>query len=249
MEEHQPSTHEPNTSWPAMETRGRLTDQCKEYLSSRGLDWALAEANGWYPSTDASDGWLRIVIPAVVREKNHAYWQARAVAPTVLRRYQSPKGPRLDAIIRVNPLRLCESVLGEDGFCNAPEVQPIALITEGPMDSLAGAMSGYISFAIMGLTPPTSTIDFLAKSLNGRPSLICLDNEAEANKFAFKLCLDLASRGIRSRVVANMPEKDLAKMSPDKRGAFLAYHAKGLTDGQVAKGSKQTVRGSRGKTK
>lgn len=250
LEERKPNTQDPNTEWPMMETSGRLTSECKRYLLDRGLSWDLAEANGWYPSTQAQDGWLRVVIPACVRAKSHVYWQARAIDQAVHRRYQSPNGPRLDAIIRVNPMKACsESVVVRESENYYPDVSPIAVITEGPMDALAAAGEGYISFAIMGMTPPQSTLDFLAKSLNGRPSLICLDNEPQAQVFGVQLCLGLASRGIRSKFISNMPAKDLAAMQPEKRGPFLEYYAKGLDNGKTAKNSGKDIRRSGGKTK
>lgn len=195
-----------NTAWPEMSTDDRDYRAVQTYLAYRSLSFELAEDNGWYPSRNAQDYWLRVVIPAQTRERSHVYWQARAVSPEAKIRYQSPSGPRLDAIIQVNP---------------SGGIEPVSVITEGPMDALAAAMCGYRAFALMGITPPGSTLDFLKTKLHGRPALIVFDNEAYAKTQGIRTCVELASRGIRARPCPVDGAKDLAAMSIDKRRSFL----------------------------
>ena len=75
-----------------------------EYLRGRGLSPKLARANGWYPSLEAGDSKLRIVIPASPSVMN--FWQARAIDPREKQRYQSPYGSRGAALIVVFPTKI-----------------------------------------------------------------------------------------------------------------------------------------------
>ena len=224
-----------NTTWPLFSNLGSDHDEMKRYLTARNLSSYLAEQNGWYPSREANDTALRIVIPAMTKISGHVYWQARAVSPVVRIRYQSPTGPRQDAIILVKPDE-------ED------EPMPCSLLVEGPMDALAGAMAGYPSVALMGMTPSRSTIDFLVQRLGRRPMLICLDAELEAKGNSIRLQLDLASRGIRTACVV-LPKKDLAACSLEERAQSLTQAEKELrlNEKQKQKGRQQQIRGHRGK--
>lgn len=227
LAEREPQTKPMNSVWPEMSTAGRDVDAMRKYLEGRMLSFQLAEENGWYVSRDANDDWLRVVIPALCREANHAYWQARAINPEARIRYQSPSGPRLDAIIRVNPFSAMDNAVDESEN-NGPDTQPISVICEGPMDALAAAELGYISYALMGITPPGSTLDFLANKLQRRPALVIFDNEAYAKTQGILTCVALASRGIRSRPCSVDGSKDLASMWKVDRKAFLAAQSTSL---------------------
>ena len=115
-----------NTTWPLMSTSGVDLDASRAYLKERGLSWDLAEENGWYPSRNAMDSFLRIVIPALTTVKDHIYWQARAVSKNVHIRYQTPRGPRHGALVRVRALP------DDEHTCEV-------VIVEGPLDALAVA--------------------------------------------------------------------------------------------------------------
>lgn len=223
-----------NTSWPEMSTSGKVIDRMKEYLMKRDLSFELAEENGWYMSYEAGDSNLRLVIPAVTREAGHVYWQARAVDPDVRIRYQSPSGPRLDALVVVKPVE---------------SSQRTAVVVEGPMDALAAAGLGFYSIALMGMTPSGSTVDFLKQKLLGRPTLILLDNELEAFGNAVRLSLELSSRGIRAKAVGLSQGKDLASLIFYERllefKRFLAKMPE--TTHENKKGRQQQVRNGGGK--
>lgn len=237
-EQREDKHSDPNTVWPEMSDKGKDFDSCKAYLVDRKLSWDIAEANGWYPSRQANDATLRVVIPAVSAAPGHVYWQARSVLPNAIR-YQSPRGPRMDALVRVLPLALSESVVvGQD---TDRTIQPCAVITEGPMDALAAADLGFISYALMGMQPPSTTLDHLARKLQRRPCLLCFDNEAEAQAQGLQVCLALASRGIRS-IVCPLPAKDLAAMTPAERRRVLLEGVARIGAYETKKGSRQNVR-------
>lgn len=201
-----------NTLWPLMTTDGLDLDDCKRYLKERGLSWALAEANGWYPSRSAMDSFLRIVIPARSALFGHVYWQARAVSENVHRRYQTPRGPRHGALIKVevDPLEI------------DPGVSDSVVIVEGPMDALACAACGYDSIAIMGITPGELAIAHLINMVDRRPALVVLDNEPLAQSEAGRIAMRLASSGGKAHVAKLGTAKDLAAIRFEKRNLWLA---------------------------
>ena len=149
-----------NTRWPTRGTDAEDIEDMKTYLFERGLSYELAADNGWYPSWDAGDDYLRIVIPAFSSEVGHAYWQARAINPRAFIRYQSPKGPRHDACVRVAPST--KNQLSEDG---GRTWNRVGVVVEGPMDALAAAECGVFSYALMGATPSKIVLDRLVSML------------------------------------------------------------------------------------
>ncbi len=196
-----------NQTWPTMSTNGRDADAMRRYLEARHLDVELAEHNGWYPSRNANDEYLRIVIPALTKTPEHIYWQARAIDPKAFIRYQSPKGPRADALIVI-------------AACKG-EVSKFCVVVEGPMDGLAAAALGYDAIVTMGIAPPDSTIKQLEVYLEKRPTLVVFDSEPEATYCAIHLSMHLCGDGIKARVASLHTYNDLAKCPVQVRARFL----------------------------
>jgi hypothetical protein len=193
-----------------MDTGGTTHIMVEEYLLDRNLNPKIAEANGWYPSQHAGDSHLRIVIPAVSAKPGHVYWQARAIIPADNQiRYQSPRGPRHGAIVRVEADPF-ESDCSE--FC---------VVVEGPMDALAAADCGYDSFALMGINPGIEAMQHLVKLLKGRPTLIALDAEPEATSQSIYLASWLCTQGILAKFSTFREANDLAAGTKKQRQAFI----------------------------
>ncbi len=199
-----------NNVWPELSSNGSDHDAMRYYLATRRLSAEVAEANVWYPTRKANDDFLRICIPCVTPVEGHVYWQARAVSPKAFIRYQSPKASRLDAVVRVQPLN-------EHGDRYDAAT---CVVVEGPMDALAAAACGYDSFALMGITPPQSTVEYLSSLINRRRTIVLLDNECEAAAKGVDIALYLASKGILVRQ-ASPPRKDLAELTPERRLTLL----------------------------
>lgn len=169
------------------------------YLKERKLDYVVAVANGWYASEDAGDGYTRVVIPAVTHKVGHVYWQARDIFGKAYIRYQSPKGPRYEALVKVTPITKPKGIV----------------VVEGPMCALRAAMFGYVGIALMGMQPSTATLYHLALLLADYPALkvrVILDKDSAQH--AVRVTTWLASQGVNAkRHVLNGKEKDLADMS------------------------------------
>ena len=208
------STASPNTMWPEMSTRGIDHNDMKKYLVERGLNFDIAELNGWYPSRSAMDNFLRVVIPAVSTKNGHVYWQARAVSPNVHIRYQTPRGPRCGALVYVKAF--------EDKLTKQ------IVVVEGPMDALAVASCGVDAVALMGMFPGQLALNHLAVLVNKRPALVILDNELQAKKAAIDVMLYLATSGSIAHIENVRHTKDLAAMPPDKRLTWLKPRIKDL---------------------
>lgn len=177
-----------------------------DYLEERHLDWMLARENGWYESVEAGDSRPRVVMPAVTHVKDHVYWQARDIYGKAYLRYTSPKGPRHEALILVEPHHHPKGVV----------------IVEGPMDALAAAGAGYVGIALMGMTPSQATLYHLTLLVHDYfPTnvLVLLDRGEVAN--ATKVMLFLASQGFSAKI-AELDTKDLAASMPLHRRKFLA---------------------------
>lgn len=208
-----------NTVWPLMSSSGVDHTDMKDYLVGRGLEFELAEQNGWYPSREAMDSFLRIVIPARTPQPGHVYWQARAVSANVHIRYQTPKGPRHGALILVRAF---------PGNEVGDEPTEKIVIVEGPMDALAVAACGYDSIALMGMTPGKEATEHLIKLVDGRSSLVVLDNEPAAQSAAGHIALTLATAGTRSHIAKLHKVKDLAGLVVVARQAWLDTHMDNL---------------------
>lgn len=184
-----------NTRWPVMSTFDGDLEKCHIYLQRRGLDPSVADANRWYPSRDAGDEVLRLVMPALTRRSDHVYWQARAITESCIR-YQSPKGSRHGALIIVCAVQ--------------NEETKTVVVVEGPMDALAVAECGYDAIAIMGINPGAEAVEHLQKLLQNKFVIIVFDNEPKAIAAAQILSMHIASARIQVRVASPMRQKDLA---------------------------------------
>lgn len=211
--EHRPNAHPMCTTLPSW--CPGAAECFEEYLQARNLDAGLAQDNGWYVSKDAGDHFPRIVIPAVTHKAGHVYWQARDITGKAFLRYQSPKGPRHEALVKVIPDADPRDYLGN-------------VIVEGPMDALAAAMEGYVGYALMGMKPSNATLMHLAlliEDSNDLVTVVCLDRGEIAN--AIKVSMFLSSQGYQA-AVAELPEKDLAQCLPSVRRKFLSQSFRNL---------------------
>jgi hypothetical protein len=178
---------------------GSLLD---DYLYSRGLCAKLARENGWYLSRKAGDWHDRIVIPAKSEIKDLRFWQARYIGtdPTI-KRYMSPHGPRMDALVVIYP----------DG------VPTSVLIVEGPCDALAAAEVGALGIALLGATPSHLVLDHLAIRCQGFTKIVVLPDQDALDK-GVGIIQALAERGVFA-CIARVPVeyKDLAEVPKERR--------------------------------
>lgn len=183
----------------------RLAPELRErqdaYLDRRGLDLWTARFNGWYPSRSAGDSADRIVIPA--SPPGLGFWQARAMDPAEPKRYQSPRGPRENAVVVVYSLRAMVKRL---------------VIVEGPMDALAAAAVGATGIALMGNTPPSACFDYIAKKWPGAETLVVPDSDAR--DAGARWLGELTAREMNARLVL-IPGNDLASLSLTTRTEAL----------------------------
>lgn len=203
-QERKSNTHPMCTAFPPC--FASLSKDMVAYLEARDLSWQLADANGWYLSRSAGDTYPRIVIPAVTHKAEHVYWQARDVTGKAFIRYQSPKGPRHEALVKVIPYDEPKGIV----------------VVEGPMDALAAADEGCIGYALMGMKPSKATLVHLALLIEdnaGLDVLVILDRGEMANSLAVSLFL--CTQGYHAKV-AELPEKDLAQCLPETRRSFLS---------------------------
>ena len=180
---------------------GTLLDK---YLYSRELSPTLAKQNGWYLSRHAGDWNDRVVIPAQSEIKDLKFWQARYIGsdPTI-KRYQSPPGPRMDALVVVYP----------DG------VPTYAVVVEGPLDGLAAAGEGALGIGLMGATPSVLVLDYLAKRCQGLKTVVVADNDAMDK--ATMIIAELFDRDIAATLCTPPePYKALAEMPKELRNVW-----------------------------
>jgi hypothetical protein len=116
------------------------------YLQERDLDYELAMANGWYATVSRGP---RIVIPCI-NSARFNYWQARAMQDHPIR-YDSPPIARKDSIVFLWP--------------KVRKPAGVVIITEGPMDALAGAEFAP-AIALMGGCPSQEVLDFVEEKTN-----------------------------------------------------------------------------------
>jgi len=182
-----------------------------EYLRARGLSPRLARLNGWYPSVQAGDSALRIVMPASPMVMK--FWQARLLEEPsrglMQKRYQSPHGARGPAVIIVYPNRIVDLTV---------------VIVEGPMDALAAADAGAIGVSLMGNTPGPPPLEYIAVSFPTFRALVVPDRDAV--DAGARIMLMLVGHGMSAALLPLPPAwKDLADVPADKRAEFLGVGA------------------------
>ena len=187
---------------------------CNEYLLKRNLDPVLAQDNGWFPSREAGDSFLRIVIPAQTWKQGHVYFQARDVTGKAFLRYTSPRGPRHEALIKV-----------------MPNIEPKGIvILEGPCCSLAAAQAGYLGYAVMGKIPSKATLAHLALLIEDNKdlkTLVLLDRDSPES--AVPIVSFLASQGYPAKMGQFTKSKDLAELQPSERKRLLDGYFKSFS--------------------
>lgn len=202
-EERKPNKHPMCTEFPVQHT---VQHNMEQYLIDRKLDPGVARANGWYESNACGDKCNRVVIPAVTHKAGHVYWQARDIFGHSHIRYQSPKGPRHEALVQVTPE---SSKLG-------------VVVVEGPFCALGAAQAGYMGYALMGMKPSASTLMHLCLLLEDHkdlPVLVMLDRDsAEA---AVHVATFVSSQGYRCKIGHFTKSKDLAELLPNERAKLL----------------------------
>mgnify|MGYP001560793124 CR=1 FL=1 len=182
-----------------------LVRQMEAYLEGRGLNYRLAVANMWYPSSQAGDNSPRIVMPATSNIRGNTFWQARAMDGSE-KRYQSPPAARGDAVILVWPER--------------PMVDR-AVVSEGPMDALAAAGEGWLGIALMGNTPPDETLLLTKQFLRGIMATIIVPDMDDPTALT-EVMSRLVQLGVPNcRLVLPYPKKDLSDCPRELRSNLL----------------------------
>lgn len=174
------------------------------YLGGRGLSSLVALENGWYFSTKAGDHHARVVIPCT-NTKGYVYWQARAIDPSVQRRYQSPSYASSDSLAVVWPTHGSR----------------VAALVEGPMDALAAAEAGVVGVATMGKRPSDEQLAHFVKLFASYSLLIIPDRgDIEAGSAtATRLAL---GHGRYAPLVVPLG-KDLAALPVEQRRGLLGH--------------------------
>ena len=181
-----------------------------EYLQGRGISFATARYNGCYPIWRKG---LRMYIPAVTRVDGHHYWQARSMDGDQLR-YESPFGPRRDALI------VAKRVAGREwGLINV-------VIVEGPLDALAVAetpgIPALIGIALMGVKPPEEALVHLSYLLHKwRPQSIKCIADSDSVGEMMKIQGWLSMRGYPSELRIPQWFKDVCEGTPEQREELL----------------------------
>lgn len=177
-----------------------------EYLKDRGLSYALARENGWYP-TIGCDNIPRVVIPASSRVNSWPYYQARMIvnSPASAKRYISPSAPRGDALAIVFPKG---SGLG-------------SIIVEGPMDALAAAGMGYVGVALMGNKPGEAVLDHIEEIVKVYGDCYVIPDRDAFTEGA-EITAKLWTRGVRCTLKSIQGAKDLAELSPERRRILIS---------------------------
>lgn len=214
QEERKPNDQPMCTEFPRQSVDIDYGIKAHNYLESRKLNKRVARSNGWYVSNECGDSYPRIVIPAITHRVGHVYWQARDVTGKAFIRYQSPKGPRHEALVKVSP---------SNSPCGI-------VIVEGPMDALASAGAGYIGYSLMGMQPSKPTLYHLALLIEDNKDLnILVVLDRDSAQHAVRISTFLCSQGYQAKLqVLPGPEKDLAECLPSKRKKFLSQSFQSL---------------------
>lgn len=189
-----------SSCYPIRSNLSGAWDQARDYLKARGLNYMTAFDNGWYPSQDAGDSALRLVIPGYSRIKRNCYWQARAIDGNKIR-YQSPHGVRRgDAIVVVWPSSIPKKWV----------------IAEGPMDALAAAEVGFGGVGLMGASPPLEALQTARRVVGNTPVSVVSDEGA------LEAATALWGHFSGASLVTTYPHKDLAEVPVGERKGLLS---------------------------
>ena len=185
----------------SMPMRLDLDNQMREYLEGRDLNYGLAIYNGWYPGYYSGS---RIIVPCF-RSNGTLWWQGRALPDNhSTLRWDSPSGPRGDAIAIVRPKTV-------SNWCAC---------VEGPMDALAMAELGYVGIAILGSNPSIAVIGHLAQVMTASDRILIPDSDAVDRWVHIQSCL--VGFGINARIcLVEAGYKDVASMPLEDRREFF----------------------------
>lgn len=178
------------------------------YLTLRGMIPSIAFGAGWYPGYYRGP---RIIIPCR-RTDGGTFWQGRLLEtaidaddPTRWRRWDSPPGPRGDALVYL-PAASAAS-------------RPVVFVTEGPMDALAARCCGYSAVALLGVKPSGAVLIHAASLLQEYPRVVLIPDLDQLGEWV-KLQMKLRDYNICGEI--SLPtDKDLAALSPTERTEFL----------------------------
>ena len=182
------------------------------YLTQRGLNARLASDNGWFPSRDAGDHAPRIVIPCSTGT-GRVYWQARAMYPSALPRYQSPPVRRGDALVLTFP---------NQGTYNAIQgYTKQVMIVEGPLDALAVSGAGYTGVGLMGNNPPAIVLERIVRMFRDTAQEVFIFADSDALGEMSNVSIKLSSEGLKIKLIHANGYKDPASLPVDSRAEIL----------------------------
>ena len=182
------------------------------YLKNRGLSPELAHANSWYPGYYHG---MRIIIPARRTDRGE-FWQGRLldqiyqgtyhIEESGWKRWDSPHGPRGDAIVLLEP----------------PDRRGRGVVVvEGPMDALAAAEFGFLGVATLGVQPNSAVLDHIASVAKKYPWFCIIPDRDELGRWAHTQA-ELGKRGIYGSILLPpSPYKDLAETPRESRKEML----------------------------
>lgn len=148
-------------------------------------------------------------IPAQTRIDGHHYWQARSLDGHQLR-YDSPFGPRRDALVVMRSLTRGEG-------------RGKLVIVEGPMDALAvSECVGCVGVALMGISPSEEALTHLSNIIHTMRGykLRCVADRDSVGEMA-KVQGWLARRGYGSHLVVPQGFKDVCEGTVEQREELL----------------------------
>lgn len=148
-----------------------------------------------------------------VRTDPYAFWQGRLIEDNdSYRRWDSPRGPRGDALVYLTPTHLI--------------LEGPLLVVEGPLDALAIAEFGYDVVAILGATPTGIVLNHVAGLAQARervPRVLWVPDK-DAVKPAMKRQAALGTMGVLT-TVQMLPGayKDFAEIPRENRREILDW--------------------------
>jgi len=180
------------------------------YLRHRRIDQKTVVFNGWYPSRSAGDNQVRVVIPGTPTSRG-LFWQARSLQEPLggemgHKRYESPPGPREDALIRL---------WSPSGRSRRPPL----IVVEGPMDAAVAAMYGFDAVALMGNSPPEPAKEHLRGIMKCFPWTAFVADADSLDRMQ-RLVIECSS-STWTMLLSPAPAKDLAEASDHQRAELF----------------------------